>query len=249
MTMKIYIYLSLLISSLNASNYSFIDTSVNYLDWSSSTESNSLQKDFAYLELEGGASWDWGEFYGFTDIENPLKKYNSPTPDNLRLALKPILDIYIQNGFALHLQTFYLNSKDFYVNNLVAGVSYKYRSESGDFWIIPFLGAHYQNSTYYTGFNGFMAGWSFNYDFKLFEEDFYLFNWNEIEFSRASQSYETIDGEAIGDGKSYGLNGALSCWYKITPSFTTGIQYRYAKYKLGSDSYQSGIIYSLKYYY
>ncbi len=247
--MKIYLLLCLFLSSLNAANYSFIDTSVNYLDWSSSTQSNSIQKDFTYLEIEGGAGWDWGEFYGFTDLENPLKKYNDSAPDNLHLVLKPILDIYIQNGFAVHLQNFYFNSKEFYVNNLVVGISYKYCNESSNFWIIPFLGVHYQSSTYYSGYNGIMAGWSFNYDFKIFGEDFYLFNWNEIEFARAKEAYQLPDGTPIGDEKAYGLNGALSCWYKITPSFTTGIQYRYAKYKLGSNTYQSGFIYTLKYYY
>ena len=247
--MKISLFLFLFLSSLNAANYSFIDTSVNYLDWSSSTEQKSPQKDFAYLELEGGAGWDWGEFYGFADLENPLKKYDDSAPNDLRLVVKPILDIYVQNGFAVHLQNFYLNSKEFYVNDLVVGASYKYRSESGDFWIIPFLGAHYQSSRYYSGYNGFMAGWSFNYDFKVFGEDFYLFNWHEIEFSRAKEGYELPDGTPIGDGKSYGINGALSLWYKATHSLSTGLQYRYAKYKLGSSAYQAGLIYSLKYYF
>ena len=99
--MKIYLFLVLFLSSINAANYSFIDTSINYLDWSISTEKNSPQKDFTYLELEGGAGWDWGEFYSFADIEQPLKKYDALAPANLRFVLKPILDIYIKNGFAV----------------------------------------------------------------------------------------------------------------------------------------------------
>lgn len=229
-------------------NYSFIDTSINYLNWSNSTENNTFQKSFTYLELEAGASWNWGSFYGFMDIENPLSSYSDLPADDLRLVFKPILDIDISQNFNLHLQTFYLNSKTFYVNNFVPAISYEYFSDYG-LWFIPFLGLHYQNSTYYSGFNGYMAGWSLNYDFKLFNQDFFLFNWNEIEFGRDKESYELDDGTPIGDGKSYGLNGALSLWYKAYEGLTLGLQYRYAKYKLGSDTYQSGIIYSLKYYY
>ena len=229
-------------------NYSFIDTSINYLDWTQGTQNSTFQKSFAYLELEGGAGWDWGSFYGFMDIENPLSSYDDSAPDDLRFTFKPVLDIDIKNNFNLHVQTFYLESKSFYVNNFVTGISYKYFSDYG-LWFIPYIGVHYQNSTYYSGFNGYMAGWSFNYDFKLFNQDFYIFNWNEIEFDRAKEGYELDDGTPIGDGKSYGVNGALSLWYKATQGLTLGLQYRYAKYKLGSAEYQSAMIYSLKYYY
>lgn len=237
----------ILLSSLHAANYSFVDTSVNYLNWSNSTEENSLQKDFVYLELEGGAGWDWGEFYGFFDIENPLSSYDDKPANDLRFVAKPIVDIYLKHHFSLHLQNFIFHSKSFYVSNSVAGLSYKY--SSGNFWIIPFLGAHYLKSTYYSGFQGYMAGWNFSYDFKLFNQKLNLFNWNEIEFARAKESYESADGVAIGDAKSYGINGALSLWYKIIPSLSLGVQQRYAKYKLGSPTLQSGQIYSLKYYY
>jgi len=228
-------------------NYYFVNNSINYLNWSSSTEENTYQEDFAYIELEGGAGWDWGQFYGFADIENPLSSYDDEPAKDLRFVVKPILDIYIKNNFALHVQTFYLNSKNFYVNNFVTGISYLYKTDS--LWFTPFLGTHYQNSTYYSGFNGYMLGWAFNYDFEIFSQNFYIFNWHEMEFARAKEGYELEDGTAIGDGKSYGFNGALSAWWKINQHFHTGVQYRYAKYKLGSDTYQSGIIYTAKYYY
>jgi len=229
-------------------NYSFINNSINYLNWTETTQENTAQKSFAYLELEGAAVWDWGSFYAFLDVENPLSSYDNLPANDLRLVFKPIIDIDIKNNFNLHVQTFYLGSKSFYVNNLVTGVSYKYFSDYG-LWVIPFLGVHYQDSTYYSGFNGYMLGWSLNYDFKLFKEEFYIFNWNEIEFDRAKKGYELDNGTPIGDAKSYGINGALSLWYKATKNLSAGLQYRYAKYKLGSAEYQSGLIYSLKYYY
>ena len=229
-------------------NYTFIDTSVNYLDWSHSTQENTAQKDFVFLELEGGAGWDWGEFYGFMDIENPTHSYFDDPANDLRISLKPILDIYLVDKFALHIQNYYLKSDTFYVNNLVLGFSYKLQTDFG-LWFTPFLGAHYQGSTYYSGLNGYMGGWVFNYSFSLFDQNFILFNWNEIEFARDKEGHELEDGTAIGDGKSYGINGALSFWWTYNTHITTGLQYRYAKYKLGSDEYQDGLIYSLKYYY
>ncbi|HHO65222.1 MAG TPA: hypothetical protein ENJ71_01740, partial [Epsilonproteobacteria bacterium] len=58
-------------------NFTYWDTSVNYLDWSAGTEQRAKGKtnfsDFVYVELEGGAGWDWGEYYFFADIENPTK--------------------------------------------------------------------------------------------------------------------------------------------------------------------------------
>jgi len=253
---KSFFTLALLCLLLNANedkntlvpNYYFVNNSINYLDWSSSTEKNTAQEDFAYLELEGGAGWDWGQFYGFIDIENPSSSYDDEPAKNLRIVLKPILDIYIKNNFAFHIQTFYLNSKSFYVNSLVTGVSYLYTTDFG-LWFTPFIGAHYQSSTYYSGFNGYTFGWSFNYDFTISSQSFYIFNWHEIEFSRAKEGYELEDATPIGDGKSYGTNGALSVWWKINQHIHTGLQYRYAKYKLGSSAYQSGIIYTAKYYY
>ena len=229
-------------------NYTFVDTSINYLDWNSFTQKNTPQKDFVFLELEGGAGWDWGEFYSFLDLENPTHSYYDKPADDLRISLKPIVDLYVFNKFAVHIQDYHFNSDTFYVNNLVSGFSYKFKTNNG-FWVTPFLGVHYQSSTYYSGFNGYMGGWIFNYTFSLFNENFILFNWNEIEFSRDVKDYELEDGTTIGNKKSYGFNGAVSLWYSLTTDITTGLQYRYAKYKLGSAEYQSGVIYSLKYYY
>lgn len=59
----------------------FANINVNYLDWSHRTVQKSKntthKKDFAYIELEGGANFKWGELYGFIDLENPFKKQHA----------------------------------------------------------------------------------------------------------------------------------------------------------------------------
>ena len=105
----------------------------------------------------------------------------------------------------------------------------------------------YQDSTYFSGWNGYMAGWIFNYDFNVLGEDFFVFQWHEMEFNRDKEHYQLNNGITIGDGSSHGINGALSIWWKAHKKVTTGIQYRYAENKLGFANYQSAFIYSLKY--
>ena len=232
-------------------NFTYWDVSVNYLDWSSGTEKRAEGKtnfsDFVYLEWEGGAGWNWGEFYFFTDIENPGKSWDNPPTDDLRFVAKPILDIKLWNtNFYLHIQNYYLKSKTFFVDNLVAGLAYKFTTDFG-FWIRPFIGPHYQRSTYYDGNNGWMAGWVFIYDFKIGEQKFTLSQWHEYEFKRAEEHYLAPDGTPVGDGRDSGTNGALALWWHPTKKITAGLQYRYAIYKLGLNDNSNAIIYSLKY--
>ena len=235
-------------------NFTYFDVSVNYLDWSSGTERRSAfyngsagLTDFVYLELEGGAGWDWGELYFFTDLENPTKSWNNPPTDERRFVIKPILDVQLgESNWYFHLQDYYLYSKTFFVNNLVPGIAYKFSTGNG-FWIRPFIGPHYQQSTFYDGFNGWMAGWTFVYDFKLDGEKFSLSNWHEFEFDRAEAHYALPDGTLVGDGRSWGINGALALWWHPNPKITAGLQYRYADHKLGVQAYTTAVIYSLKY--
>lgn len=219
--------------------YTFSNVSINHLDWSSSTQNKTNHKDFTYLELEGGAGYNWGDFYGFIDIENPTKNYNDNVGDEQRYVLKPIFDIKLYDNISFHLQDYYFKSKSYYVNNLVAGISYLYRNNN--FWIRPALGIHNQTSTYSNGMNGYMFRWVLNYDFTLFQNNLSLSQWHEIEFDRAQKHYQ------FSDGKSTGTNGALSLWWHINKNYTTGIQYRYANHKLGYDAYQNATIYTLKY--
>ncbi len=231
-------------------NYSWYDVSVNYLDWSSGTKSRSGKANFTYLEFEGGMGWDWGELYFFTDWENPGKSFDtSEEPRDGRWVIKPVLDINIPadegdwwKNFQVHIQDYYLYSDGFRVNNLVLGLAYKFQIEN--FFIRPFIGFHYTDDNFNpAGWNGYMAGWTFNYDFTLGSQKFSFSNWNEIEFDRNSD----YGGSNSADGRSWGLNGALALWWHVTDHVTTGIQYRYADHKLGAATYQTGMIYTLKY--
>jgi len=232
-------------------NFTYFDTSVNYLNWSTGTESrNKYMTDFVYLELEGGTGWDWGEFYFFSDIENPGHSWETTVPgDNSRFVFKPILDIKLgESNWYVHIQDYYLNSDGFMVNNLVTGIAYKYSIDN--FWIRPFIGPHIQQSrgfNSYDGFNGYMAGWTFVYNFKILEQKFMLSNWHEFEFDRAKEFYMDEYGQAINDGRSHGINGALAMWWTPIDKLTAGVQYRYSHYKLGLAGYATAWIYSLKY--
>jgi len=242
-------------SSFLNTNYSWFDVSVNYLDWSSGTEkrtedAGARKADFLYLEFEGGMGWDWGDLYFFTDWENPGRSFSADkAPDNGRWVIKPVLDINIPaqeddwwKGFQIHIQEYYLYGKDFRVSNTVLGLAYKYQVEN--FFIRPFIGFHYANDNFNPGeWNGYMAGWTFNYDFQLASLKFSLSNWNEIEFDRDSH----YGGSNSADGRSWGINGAVALWWHATDHITTGIQYRYADHKLGYSGYQNGVIYTLKY--
>lgn len=245
--MRLLLLLLIFSITLFAKNlYTFTNVSINYLDWTNETENKTLNGDFAYVGFEGGAGWDWGELYGFAYIENPTKKYNSQGSDNLRSSSYVDFDLNVKEGFRVHVQDYYLQGKPYYVNDFVIAVAYKYVTDFG-LWIRPALGVHYTNDTYYDGFNGYMAEWLLNYDFKAFGESFSLFQWNEIEFGRQKSFYLANDGSRIGDGAAWGLNGALSLWWNSTTAFGTGIQYRYAQHKLGNYAYQSALIYTLKY--
>jgi len=196
------------------------------------------------VKLDGGFGYGWMDFYGYLTLENPTKSYSEDFPNNQRYVGFGDLDIKLKNNVKLHIQNFYSNSNSFSVNDFVIGLGYKYQQKN--FWIRPFLGVHHTYDTFYKGINGYMGGWVFDYRFKLFDQNFSLFQWNEIEFAREKKFYET-DGVPVGDGKSYGLNGAISLWWFITQSISSGLEYRYANHKLGNIEYQSGYTYTLKY--
>jgi len=238
-------------------NFTWGDVNVNYLDWTDGTvrRGGGAYDDFWYLELEGGAGWDWGELYFFTDWENPGKGFDADkAPDDSRWVIKPILDINlpgaegVMKNVQIHIQDYYLYGDSFLVNNLVVGLAYKYMSEN--FFARPFVGVHYMHDTFHDSlWNGYMGGWVFNYDFRAFDQKFSISNWHEFEWKRDESTYLNDDGsrQEFGDRSSWGVQGALAAWWHVTKHVTGGIQYRYSWHKLGNYNYLNGVIYTLKY--
>ncbi|MDR7378460.1 hypothetical protein J2X19_003154 [Rhodoferax ferrireducens] len=238
-------------------NWSFKDISVQRLDWTSHTENQTgkgpfgVKKDFTLLEVEGGMGGKWGDVYGFFDVENPSKSSNnSDSAMDRRYAMKAVAHINMTQagGMPVQLYGHIYNFMDngFRDQNNVLGLSTAYFN--GGFWIKPFFGAHYETKTDLgTQYNGTMAGWVFGYSFKAWDQSFMVSSWHETEMGR-KDSYLVMarDGGVVTANKT-AQNGALSLWWNITPSVTTGLTYRYAKNKLGSATYQDAFIYTAKY--
>jgi len=224
--------------------YSFGSVNLNYLSWSSQTKEDTPHTDFAYLEAEGGAGWKWGEVYCLAAIENPTKSYDKEFATNRRYTLKPIVNLTITGGLSVHLQNFHFESRDFDIDNVYAGFAYTYVMDS--LWVKTFATLHYQESTYYSGMNGYAAGWVAKYDFALLGENFSVFNWHEMEFARDQQDYSLDDGTLTGNKGADGYNGALAFWWNVNQGYTLAMQYRYAKHKLGYEPMQEGFIATLK---
>ncbi|WP_163132774.1 outer membrane protein OmpK [Agarivorans sp. Alg241-V36] len=222
--------------------YGYGNISVNYLDWSKNTQDRTdFQEDFAYLELEGGAGFDWGEVYGFFDLENV-----QDGSDELRTAYKGTIAYKIADtDFRLYGQHYATDSKVFAANNTVLGGQYRFQ---GDGWFVtPWVGAHMTitNPSWndgFTGFNGGMFGWTAVYNFTAWDQKFWISNWHESEFARKSD-YTDVSGET----DDVSMNGALAFWWDATEHVTTGVQYRYAYNKLGTVGNQNAFIYSLRY--
>ncbi len=231
--------------------YGFSNLSINYLDWSKRTEEVSKtgvgrKFDFIYIEVEAGAGFDWGDIYGFVDMENPGKPVTS-TPSNNRVAIKGSVAYNLgESNFNLYSHIFTLNEKGFSDQNRVLGFSYDYNTGFG-LWIKPFLGFHNQTDV---GSNGYMAGWVFGHDFQIGSHRFSIANWHEFEFERDKdyQGFYGVTNDYVPtNGRSYGHNGAASIWYHPTKQFTVGLQYRYADRKLGTPHYQDAMISSVKF--
>ncbi|CBY26121.1 TPA: outer membrane protein OmpK [Yersinia enterocolitica] len=232
--------------------WGFANISMNYLDWTRSTThksgGSSHKDDFAYIELEGGAGYSWGEIYGFFDLENPFNSKTAQPGDNQRYTFKTTGRYYLgDSGFNLYghiYGTYSLPSAEgndynnFHEVNTLYGIGYN--ATVAGVWMKPFVALHYVDQTYYSGNNGYVVGWVAGYDFTAFDENFSITNWNELEFNRAERY-------AAGNGGRNGVNGALALWWTPIKQFTTGIQYRYAYNKLGEDFLQDGIVYSIKY--
>ncbi|WOT06017.1 outer membrane protein OmpK [Shewanella youngdeokensis] len=249
--------------------YSYTNVSVNYLDWSDGTSDRSNWEDYAYLQLEAGAGYDWGDLYGFMDIENPGKgewmyESDDDKAEAFRVALKGTVAVNIGESHFNYYASIYSRSDSsfsypvstsYYEQNLVLGVSYDYHTDFG-LWVKPYVGAHYiHNSMFGAGFNGGMAGWVLGYNFQLGGQKFMITNWNDIEFARADEArgYTAFNEETHlpeyhkTNGDSSGINGSVAFWWNATPDLTVGVQYRYANQMLGNATYQNGTVFSAKY--
>lgn len=226
----------------------FANISLNYFDWSQRAENKSAhstrKKDFAYFELEGGANFNWGELYGFFDVENPFHQRKTELSRNQRYAVKTTGRFYLGNsGFNLYGHLYgiwslpgYKYGGNFHEINTLYGFGYNF--SRGNFWLKPFLALHYVDQSFYSGHNGYVIGWVAGYSFQLWSQNFSITNWHEMEFNRAKR---------YGNGGKEGINGAIALWWTPFETLSAGIQYRYADNKLGDDFYHDGIIYTIKY--
>ncbi|USE35949.1 outer membrane protein OmpK [Endozoicomonas sp. SCSIO W0465] len=218
--------------------YGFGNVSISRLDWTDETEEDTGKKDFTFLEIEGGAGFDWGEVYGFFDLENPHKKNEESDGDGRRTAMKGTLRYYLgSTPFNIYAHIYDFDSAGFTEQNRLLGVGFNYQNANTFFK--PFLAVNNTNtSAGFSGFNGYVAGWVAGYSFSLLEQSFMATNWNEYEFDRDTQ-YGNV-------GKD-GWNGAAALWWNANEKITLGLQYRYADDKLGLPTYQDGLVYTLKY--
>ncbi|MDF1878120.1 hypothetical protein JHD46_00545 [Sulfurimonas sp. SAG-AH-194-C20] len=229
---------------LTQESYSFVNLGINYTNWTKQTQDNILTKNFIFASTEYGFGSKLTEFYGNTNIENPFNSYDDEQAKNLRFLMVNDFDIKLTESFRIHLQDFHLQTDNYFVNDSVLGFSYKYIYQG--FWFKPFIGVHYTYDSYFNGVNGLMTGWLLDYKFKILEQTFSIFEWNEIEFLRDKNFYELVDGTPIGDSKSNGLNGAIKFYWHPNEKITAGIEYRYSKYKRGSKEFLGALIYSVK---
>ncbi len=221
--------------SFAAYQWGFGDVSINHLAWDQGTQNKSTKRDFNYVELEGGAQFNWGELYGFYDSENVGKP-----GDEIRSAAKASVRYYLgQSKLSLYAHAYTFSALGFSEQNRIFGLGYQLAGEQWSFK--PFLGAHEVIQTYFNGMNGFMGGWTLIYNFKIAGQNFMAIDWHEIEFER-NQLY------AAGNGNSkIGHNGAASIWWSPIPETSAGLQWRYASDKLGTPGSMNAFIASLKY--
>lgn len=250
-------------STALAAGWSWSDVSVNYLNWTKKTENKSnapnaafgAKKDFVYLELEGGMGGDWGDLYGFFDIENPHNNANN-TSDNRadrRTALKIVGRYNLTKMGSVPLYA-YAHVYDFVDNgfndqNRVLGFATDLKF--GDLTIQPWLGVHQESkSGVGTMNNGYMGGFLLLYPFKVSGQSFMLSQWHETEFERKDQylvfGNNLATKKPLSENKT-GQNGAITLTWNINKQFGTALTYRYANNKLGIAGYEDAWIFSGKY--
>jgi hypothetical protein len=214
--------------------HGFVDVNINHLDWTRGTEEKSHKRDFNYLELEGGGNFNWGELYGFFDLENFDK-----SGSDMRTAAKGAINAYLFNtALSVYAQVYNFTMVGFSEQNRVVGLSYSLSGTS--WWFKPWIGFHDVIETFYSGRNGYMGGWTVGYMFKILGQNFMLSDWHEWEFDRNARY-------AARNGASSGINGAASVWWNETHGIALGFQWRYAQNKLGTPGTIGAVISTLRY--
>ena len=241
-----------------ADDWSFVDTNINRLEWTAPTVTRTNEGPFAqkssftYAELEGGKGGDWGDLYGFMDIENPFNR-NDNTEDNRmdrRVSTKAVARFKLTEigdlPLMLYASVYDTRDNGFYDQNRVLG--FGTNLSFGKLWIHPFLGvAQELKSDVGAHFSGGMGGYVLGYNFDAFGQSFTLCQWQETEFARKTEYLSMAEGGNVVTAGKTGQNGAISVWWNVNKHVTTGVSYRYAENKLGDAGYVSALIYTLKY--
>jgi hypothetical protein len=245
-------------AAASAEGWSFFNVSANYLNWTAKTETRTNKgpfghkKDFVYLELEGGRGGDWGDVYGFLDLENPTHDANheSDARANRRTAAKVVGRYTVTTAGELPLMAYAhvydFRDHGFFDQNRVLGVSTNLAF--GGLWVHPFIGLHQElKAGVGAKMNGGMAGYVAGYSFEALGQSFSLTQWHETEFARKTEFIALANEGTVSADRRTGQNGAISLWWNATKQITTGLTYRYANNKLGVAGYQDAWIYTLKY--
>jgi len=217
--------------------YGFGNINFNHLNWTEGTERKSTKRDFQYLEVEGFGEYTWGDLYGFFDYENVGKKGNE-----VRTAMKGAVNHFVGLGrLTVYGHVYNFAADGFFEQNRVLGLGYMFGGEG--WWFKPWLGFHDVSQSFYSGPNGYMAGWTVGYIFKIQKQQIMLADWHEFEFDR-DERYARGQG-----GSREAHNGAVSVWWNTPWKVSAGVQGRYATSKLGTPGSLGAVIYTIKHFF
>ncbi|MGF1740592.1 hypothetical protein L4C34_05845 [Vibrio profundum] len=221
--------------------FGWANISINYLDWSKGTRDRvSFQENYLFPQVEGGANFDWGELYGFYQVQ----KINRSS-ETWATSYKPKLYYKLGLGeLRFYAQQFAKDQPNISTSNTVGGLAYRLGEEK--WFLYPWIGPLHTTlnrfGNNYTGFNGYVAGLTGTYTFSAYQQKFRLAAWHETEFLRKQEYLAVANEEDKGS-----LNGAMGLWWLTTEKFSLGIKYRYSYNKLGFVGNQNAIVYSIRY--
>ncbi|ANQ28962.1 MULTISPECIES: outer membrane protein OmpK [Vibrio harveyi group] len=212
----------------------------DYQYWNQGAEDIDFKQ--ALIGIEGGATFSWGQVYGFYDYEGIDKDSGEQGQ-----TMNGDMHVYLgDTGASLFLKAYSSQSPHIKEINQFIGAGYTDLKGDG-WWFTPWIGRQYINmrndfgpNTDINGRNGFSIGWNAGYAFEAFGESFLLTNWHETELDRN-------DKYAENNGGSTGVNGGLNLTWNMTDEISTTVMYRYFYNKLGNDDYGDILIYRIAY--